>query len=72
MNLPNLVIPGAQKGATSTLVELLKTHPDIHIGELKEPHFFSKEPIAFFGEQARTTRTEMRHQSGRQHRSGGM
>lgn len=43
MNLPNLIIPGAQKSATSTLVELLKTHSDIHIGELKEPHFFSKE-----------------------------
>lgn len=43
MALPNLIIPGAQKSATTTLYQLLATHPDIYDGERKEPHFFSQD-----------------------------
>lgn len=43
MTLPNLIIPGFQKCATSTLVNILKCHNQIYTGETKEPHFFSKD-----------------------------
>lgn len=41
MNLPNLLIPGAAKSATSSLHEYLNQHPDIFMSPRKEPHFFS-------------------------------
>ena len=40
---PNLFLPGFQKCATSTLVDILTTHKDIFSGNRKEPHFFSKD-----------------------------
>jgi hypothetical protein len=43
MRIPNLIIPGAQKSATSTLARLLEAHNEIYLGEQKEPHFFSKD-----------------------------
>jgi hypothetical protein len=42
-SLPNLIIPGAQKSATSSLARLLETHRGIYLGRQKEPHFFSKD-----------------------------
>ena len=40
--LPNLIIPGFQKPATSSLSDILSNHPDIYCGETKETHYFSK------------------------------
>ena len=39
--LPNFVIIGAMKSATSTLYEQLQRQPGIFLPELKEPNFFS-------------------------------
>ncbi|MCU0527096.1 MAG: sulfotransferase domain-containing protein [Elainella sp. Prado103] len=40
MILPNFIIAGAPKSATSTLYEYLKQHPDIFMSPVKEPFFF--------------------------------
>lgn len=39
--LPNFFIIGAPKAGTTSLSEYLKTHPNIFIPEIKEPHFFN-------------------------------
>ena len=39
--MPNLFIIGAQKSATTSLAAALSKHPDIFIGEIKEPNFFA-------------------------------
>ena len=44
MRLPNLLLPGAQKSATTTLFTLLSPHSEIYGGP-KEPHFFSKDDL---------------------------
>ena len=44
MRLPNLLLPGAQKSATTTLFTLLSPHPEVYGGP-KEPHFFSKDDL---------------------------
>jgi len=36
------MIIGAQKCGTTTLAEILSSHPDICFSQVKEPHFFSK------------------------------
>lgn len=36
-----LVVPGAQKSASTTLSILLSRHPDVYRGVAKEPHFFT-------------------------------
>lgn len=36
----HLFIIGAPKAGTSTLADMLRTHPDIHMGPNKEPRFF--------------------------------
>lgn len=38
--LPNFICVGAQKAGSSSLYKLLKTHPEIHMSEKKEIHFF--------------------------------
>lgn len=43
MTLPNLIIPGAQKSASTTLYQLLNEHEEIYGGDVKEPHFFSRD-----------------------------
>jgi hypothetical protein len=43
MVLPNFIIIGSQKCATSSLYEALRHHPDIFLPDLKEPHFFSSQ-----------------------------
>lgn len=41
--LPNLICPGAQKCATTTLYNLLSQHPDIYFPAEKETAFFSSD-----------------------------
>jgi hypothetical protein len=38
--LPNFFVIGAMKSATSSLYHYLESHPEIHVGALKEPRFF--------------------------------
>ena len=45
MTLPCLIIPGARKSASTTFFSLLSTHPEVYIGENKEPHFFVKDDL---------------------------
>jgi hypothetical protein len=40
MVLPNFIIAGAPKSATSTLYEYIKQHPEIYMSPVKEPFFF--------------------------------
>ena len=41
MNLPNLLIIGAAKSATTSLYNILSSHKDIFAPAFKEPHFFN-------------------------------
>jgi len=43
--LPNLIIPGAPKSATTSLCEYFKPHNDIFVPKIKEPRFFIEETI---------------------------
>ncbi len=43
--LPNFFVIGAAKCGTTSLYELLGTHPDIFFPELKEPQFFSHDAL---------------------------
>lgn len=45
MTLPNFLVIGAQKSATSSLCALLRQHPDVFMCEPKEPYFFSHDEI---------------------------
>ena len=40
--LPNFIIIGAAKSATTTLTTILPQHPDIFISKPKEPKFFGR------------------------------
>ncbi len=40
--LPSFLIIGAGKAGTTSLVHLLRQHPNIAFGSLKEPHFFDR------------------------------
>ncbi|MEJ7689960.1 MAG: hypothetical protein WKF76_05735 [Nocardioidaceae bacterium] len=42
MPLPTLVIAGAQKCGTSSLVTLLRQHPQVSMSRPKELHFFDR------------------------------
>ena len=42
MRLPDLLVPGAGKSATSSLHDYLGSHPEIFMSQPKEPHFFVK------------------------------
>jgi hypothetical protein len=39
--LPNFIVVGAAKSATTSLYQYLKEHPEIYMSPLKEPYFFS-------------------------------
>lgn len=39
--LPNFLIVGAEKAGTTTLAEMLGSHPDVFMSDPKEPRFFS-------------------------------
>ena len=41
-SLPNFIIIGAAKSATTTLTTILPRHPDIFISKPKEPKFFGR------------------------------
>lgn len=41
--LPNFICVGAQKAGSSSLYKLLKSHPEVHVSEKKEIHFFNIE-----------------------------
>jgi len=41
MSLPNFMVLGASKSATTTLYNILKNHDDIYAPSFKEPHFFN-------------------------------
>lgn len=41
MTLPNYLVIGAQKSATSSVCDLLAAHPDVFMCAPKEPYFFS-------------------------------
>lgn len=41
MALPNFICIGAPKCGTTTLYDILKTHPEIYLSSFKEPHFFN-------------------------------
>ncbi len=38
--LPNFLIIGSAKGGTTSLYYYLKSHPEVYMSEVKEPHFF--------------------------------
>jgi hypothetical protein len=44
---PNFFIAGAPKCGTTALYEYLRSHPQVFMPELKEPHFFSKDLITY-------------------------
>jgi hypothetical protein len=41
--LPNFICVGAQKAGSSSLYKLLKSHPEIHVSEQKEIHYYNIE-----------------------------
>lgn len=43
--LPNFFILGAAKAGTTALFDLLAMHPEVYVPKVKEPHFFSSEPV---------------------------
>lgn len=45
MTLPNYLVIGAQKSATSSVCDLLAMHPDAYMCEPKEPYFFSNTEV---------------------------
>jgi|GEM_PF-3209170 len=45
MTFPNLIIPGAPKSGTTSIVAILNQHPDIFVSSRKEPRFFISEQI---------------------------
>jgi len=47
--LPNLICPGTQKSATTTLYVLLRQHPDVYLPDVKETHFFDDDGKYFKG-----------------------
>ncbi|MCB0063201.1 MAG: sulfotransferase, partial [Caldilineaceae bacterium] len=44
MTLPNFIVAGAKKAATTSLYEYLKQHPQIYMSPVKETKFFAYEP----------------------------
>jgi sulfotransferase family protein len=44
---PNFFIAGAPKCGTTALYEYLRSHPQVFMPELKEPHFFSNDLITY-------------------------
>ena len=45
-HLPDFIIIGANKAATTSLAHYLNTHPEVHMSRVKEPMFFSTDPAA--------------------------
>jgi len=45
MTLPNYLVIGAQKSATSSVCDLLAGHPEVFMTDPKEPYFFSHDEV---------------------------
>ena len=45
VRLPDFLLIGAMKGGTTTLFRWLESHPGTALPSVKEPHFFSREPV---------------------------
>ena len=45
MTLPNFVIIGAAKAATTSLYHYLRQHPDVYMSPVKEPAYFAATPV---------------------------
>ncbi len=43
--LPNIIIPGAPKAGTTSIVSILNQHPDFFVSPKKEPRFFISDEI---------------------------
>src|SRR5271154_771115 len=48
--VPDFFIVGHAKSGTTALYEMLRTHPEIYMSEVKEPQFFARNPHAQAGE----------------------
>ena len=44
MGVPNFIVAGTQKAATTWFHECLNEHPEVFVPKVKEVHFFCKEP----------------------------
>ena len=44
MGMPNFIVAGTQKAATTWLHECLNEHPEVFVPKVKEMHFYCKEP----------------------------
>ena len=44
MGMPNFIVAGTQKAATTWLHECLNEHPEVFVPKVKEIHYFCKEP----------------------------
>lgn len=52
--LPNFFILGAPKSGTTSLYEYLRTHPNVFMPHIKEPHFFASDFSTYRTVQSRT------------------
>ncbi len=60
MRLPDFFVPGAAKAGTTSLFSYLTQHPSVFIPAIKEPNFFSDDPVREF----RTLEAYLRLYSG--------
>jgi hypothetical protein len=59
--LPDFFVLGTQKGGTSTLHHLLRNHPNLHLPQHKEVHYFSlydHQPLSWYSEHYREARSD--------------
>ena len=57
--LPDFLGLGTQKGGTTTLHQLLGLHPDVHLPDRKEVHYFDlqpEQPASWYAEQFSSAR----------------
>ncbi len=55
--LPDFFIVGHAKSGTTAMYEMLRTHPQIYMPALKEPHIFAREPGQDAGQSKRHPHT---------------
>ena len=63
MRLPDFIVPGTQKGGTTTLHQLLSRHPQIYLPRCKEVQYFSlhaQNPPSWYAEHFREAGAEQR------------
>ena len=64
MWLPNFLIIGAPKAATTSLYHYLEQHPQVYLSAIKEPHFFSYGEMDLRGRLVRMPRRMVLSASG--------